>query len=537
MAITANFDADFSQFSAEVGKAEQQLTGFEAQTAQTGTAIAGMGTVTTSTTPAFTAMAGSLRQFDGVLSAVGIHIGPAVQGISELGQATGKTVGELGLFTTAGLVAGAAMAGWNIGRKIADFFGLDTAIANATARLFGWGDAVAQTAGANDDVLKLASERAKRTITDLTEARAINQKWVDDFKKSSKDAAKANEEFAKAQETVNIAGQNWQAVLKTIAPATVAAAKAALDHGVAQDTVATAYRLTAPQIAAVTSALKADEEAAKAAEKEHARITAELKQHWDAVLAIRDEALGTDAVEKATQWTEAIFLLGGNLDKLSHEQLVALQAAMTEAMTAMARNGQLTDEGAAQFNSFATAAAAAQTALRPVVTVTDDLVTAQAKLVAENDAVLAAMYKTNDAAKAAAKALQDAKDAANAWGLHAGGTGGTALPGSQQTTDSMGNRYLTSPTGQRVPLGPHGELPGNWFEQYTGQSSFNEAYNPLLPSGRRLAGGQSSNVVQVNSGAIQMMFPIANNPQAMDQLASVVGDALMSRITRTGAVV
>jgi hypothetical protein len=517
MAITAQFDADFSAFSAEVGKASQQLTGFEAQTTKTGTAIVGMGTVTTKTTPALTAMSASIQQFDGILNAVGIHVGPAVKGLQELGQASGQTARELGLFTTAGLAVGAAMAGWKIGRAIADFFGLDQAIANTTARLMGWGDLVGQTAGAKADVLALATQRAGREITNFSEALQINQKWVDAHKKGAVENAKALEEFAKAQEAVRIAGQDWGAVLKTIAPSTVAAAKAALDHGVAQNTVATAYKLTAPQIAAVESALKAEQEAMKASEKEHARITAELKTHWDAVLAIRDQALGKDAVEKATQWTEALFLLGGTLDKLSHAQLVDLQAAMTEAMTAMARNGNLTDEQAAQFNNFAATAANVAAALRPVQQ--------------EATATAVAFEAMKAPAEEAAAAIASVHDQIAAMqGI------GTKLPGSSETM-AFGNRYLVSPTGQRVPLGPHGELPGNWFEQYTGQSAFNEAYSPLLNSGRILAGGQRSNVVQVNSGAVQMMFPVMNDPAAMNQLAGVVGAAIMSKITRTGTVV
>ena len=45
----------------------------------------------------------------------------------------------------------------------------------------------------------------------------INQQWVDAHKKGAADAAKANEEWAKAMDTVRIAGQNNDAVLRTIA--------------------------------------------------------------------------------------------------------------------------------------------------------------------------------------------------------------------------------------------------------------------------------------------------------------------------------
>jgi len=344
-------------------------------------------------------------------------------------------------------VASTAMAAWTVGRgavALLKWFNvdLDSAIANATAKWLGWGDLVGATAGANADVLALASKHAQRTITDINEARSINQKWVDDLKKNAKEVAKANEDQAKAMDAVRVAGQDNNAVLKTMSAATVAAAKAALDHGVALDTVATAYKLTASQIAAVEAALKAEQEAAKASEKEHARITAELKQHWDAVLAIRDKALGKDAIEKATQWTEAIFLLGGSIKTLSQEDLVDLQKSMNEAMTAMARNGNLTAEGAAQFAAFAKAAADASTALRPVVDTTVDLVAAQAQLVAEADAATAALIKQGDTAKAVAQG------AADGWGLH---PGGQARASGLAQRYQGGEMYLVNPqTGEAV---------------------------------------------------------------------------------------
>jgi len=449
MAITAQFDADFSAFNSEVGKAEQQLNLFEMSTVKTGTAIANMGTVTTKTTPGVNTLTTSMRQFDGILGAAGIHIGPAIKGIEDIGAASGKSVGELGKFASAGLVVSTALAAWSVGRgavSILKWFNvdLDQAIANATAKWLGWGDLVGATAGANADVLKLASDHAKRTITDINEARAINQQWVDDLKKGAKETAKANEEAAKADEawakamdTVRVAAQNNDAVLKTMAASTIAAAKAALDHGVSMETVATAYKLTASQIAAVEAAFKSEQAAAKASEQEHARITAELKTHWDAVLAIRDQALGKDAIEKATQWTEAIFLLGNSVQKLSHEQLVDLQKVMDEAMTAMARNGNLTAEQALQFNDFSAAAMAAAAALQPVVDVTNELTAAQTAQAAASGAALGA--------------LQQVADASNTWGLHPGGQGPASSGGLKQVGDSMGNQFLVNPkTGEVI---------------------------------------------------------------------------------------
>ena len=446
MAITATFLADFSQMSGEVDRMNAEFEAMEAWAGKSTTTaskgFAGMGTSVTKTTPQISALTTSLRQFDSVLGIAGVHIGPAIKAIEDIGAASGKSAASFGLLGSAGLVAGTAMAAWTVGRgavALLKWFNvdLDQAIGNATAKWLGWGDLVGATAGANADVLALASKNAKRTITDINEARKINQDWVDDLKKNAKDDAKAHEEWAKAMDAVRIAGQNNDAVLKTMSASTIAAAKAALEHNVAMNTVATAYKLTASQIAAVEAALKAEQEAIKASEKEHARITAELKTHWDAVLAIRDQALGKDAIEKATQWTEAIFLLGNSVDKLSHEQLVDLQKVMDEAMTAMARNGNLTAEQALQFNDFSAAAMAAAAALQPVVAVTNELAAAQTAQAASSGAALGA--------------LQQVADASNTWGLHPGGQAPTSSGGLRQVGDSMGNQFLVNPkTGEVI---------------------------------------------------------------------------------------
>jgi hypothetical protein len=455
MSVTAHFDADTSAFRAEVQKAEQQVTQFEAATTTTGTAIVGMGTTTTKTATQVNTMTESFRQVDGVLNAVGIHLGPAVKGLEDVRAAAGKSATELGLFGTAGLVAGAAMAGWKIGEGIHDlvqkFWDLDGAIANATTKLMGWADVGAAQAAAQSDTLAAATKHlremtgdATATVTDFSKAVQINTEWLAWHKKGAKDNADALKEWEKASAAVAVAAQNHAAVLQTINGSTVEAAKFALAHGVALDTVRIAYGLTAAQIAAVEAALKSEQEAAKASEKEHARITAELKEHWDAVLKIRDEALGKDAIEKATQWTEAIQLLGGSVKSLSHEQLVDLQKAMTEAMTAMARTGNLTAEGAAQFTAFATAAANAETALRPVVTATNDLVTAQAALVAEADAATAALKKQGEEAEAAARAVS------SGWGMHPGGQA-PASSGLTQVSRIGGDQFLVNPqTGEVI---------------------------------------------------------------------------------------
>jgi hypothetical protein len=197
---------------------------------------------------------------------------------------------------------------------------------------------------------------------------------------------------------------------------------------------------------------------------------------------------------------------------LAHYQLVADKAQAAYAF-ALANSSQYTDERIKQLQTEAEAATTAlQNWSRNAVTEVE---------------------KIKKPAEEAAKAIKGMHDQI----LELKGVG-TKLPGSQEETDSMGNRYLISPTGQRVPMGPHGEMPGNWWEMYTGQGSTPEAFNPLLLQGRRNVGTLAgAAAVQMNAGAVTINYPVMNDPAAMDKLAGVVGDAIMSRITRTGKVV
>lgn len=118
---------------------------------------------------------------DQVLASLGIHIGPEVKGLAELGDASGKSAAQLGLVATAGLVVGAGVAGWKIGRAISDFFDLDHVIGDATAKLLGWGDVAAQVAGNKADQLARASARVGFEVVSLTTAIEINGSAMHDW--------------------------------------------------------------------------------------------------------------------------------------------------------------------------------------------------------------------------------------------------------------------------------------------------------------------------------------------------------------------
>lgn len=132
------------------------------------------GPVTVKAGTSVSGLQSQLSQFNNILAAGGVHVSNELGALSELANASGKTASELGKLTSIGLGVGALMEGWNLGRHIAEWTGTDKIIGDATATLLGWGDAAGQTAGAQADVLAKASANAGRSITDLSEAMAIN---------------------------------------------------------------------------------------------------------------------------------------------------------------------------------------------------------------------------------------------------------------------------------------------------------------------------------------------------------------------------
>lgn len=310
MAITAKFEADFSQFKSEVASADG--------------ALQGMTAVTGKTTNALTNLQGSLSASDRILASLGVNIGPQIRAIGEMGEVVGTTAKELGAVATAGLAVSAAFAGWQLGRHIADWLDLDESISRGTASLMGWGDAAAEAAGANMDVLARASKIAGTEISSLAVAQQIiaaeNARMAESFntgtervkswgneiarvrneghlpalraeiiagnstldemsahfgistralefykktvvdtlteqKKSAADAREAWVKLAKAHEELNNAGEGWRKTLAGMSTDTIAAVQQYLNMGASQAALATAYGLTAHQVVAISKAL------------------------------------------------------------------------------------------------------------------------------------------------------------------------------------------------------------------------------------------------------------------------------------------
>lgn len=189
MAVTAKFAADFSDFHKGVAEADVKLAKLSTSAGVAGGSITKLSLVSSTAVGPVNTLRGSLQQFDGALAAAGLHLGPEIRALGELGDVAGKSAKEVGLLGTAGLAFGAAMGGWKIGRMIAEFFGLDQKIANVTARLLGWGDVQAAIGGAKQDTINFAISRGADAMISYSAAIQFNMKWIKDRQGVAKAAA------------------------------------------------------------------------------------------------------------------------------------------------------------------------------------------------------------------------------------------------------------------------------------------------------------------------------------------------------------
>ena len=272
------------ELSGQLAVAKANLKSFAPATDAAARSVENMGAAAKKTAIPVTDMHASLQQFDGVLASVGIHIGPEIRAIGELGEASGKSASQLGVLGTAGLVLGAAAGGWKIGRLVADFFDLDQKIGGAAAKLLGWGDVAGQQAGAKADAIQRAFELTGRRVTTVGEALSITTEWLTAHNKKAKDAEKVNTELAAAMVELNSAGIGWQGTLDTINGTVVEAVKFYLEAGVSQGALATAYGLTDVQVKAVVSSMKSESDALT-------RLNDE-QEHWHALTLDIAKSLG-----------------------------------------------------------------------------------------------------------------------------------------------------------------------------------------------------------------------------------------------------
>jgi hypothetical protein len=249
------------------------------------------------------------------------------------------------------------------------------------------------------------------------------------------------------------AGKGWQGTLNTINGDVVEAVKWYLEAGVSQRALATAFGLTDAQVKAVDSSMKDYTETLKAVQKIEGDHAKQAETNY----------LGLSKAEN--DFTQQRLVNEGK----AADQLIAIDKRLTDEY-----NKQTMSRGEYESQKL-WEAADAQIAAFQKTGATAQQVTEFSNKVYEETALKASQidYTAGQTIQdITSKAVEGVKTMAAA-GASALETlqGGTKLPGSTTQTD-FGQRYIISPTGARVPMGPHGEIPRNFDDLYSGKSSF-----------------------------------------------------------------
>ena len=183
-----------------------------------------------------------------------------------------------------------------------------------------------------------------------------------------------------------IANQNHARVLEEMGVLRAKAITRNLELGVSEKSIADAYGVSASQIAAVKWQMEQAAEAAKKLAAEQALVAAAIKEHWGGVGTVIDRVFGMDQLKKATTWVDAMNTMGVSVNNLRVNELEELEATMLAGIDALTRSGQLTSSQSSEFARLAIEARTVLDALKPVVTVTEDLAAAQWEYVKSLDA-------------------------------------------------------------------------------------------------------------------------------------------------------
>jgi hypothetical protein len=296
--------------------------------------------------------------------------------------------------------------------------------------------------------------------------------------------AASSKAINEAMVELDSAGKGWQGTLNTINGDVVEAVKWYLEAGVSQRALATAFGLTDVQVKAIDSSMKDYTETLKAV----------LKIEGDHVKQGETNYLGLSKAEN--DYTQKRLENEGK----AADQLIAIDKRLTDEY-----NQQTMSRGEYASQKL-WEAADAQIAAFQKTGATAEQVTQFSNKVYEETAL-----KASEIDYAAGQTITDITNKAvegvqkmAAAGASALETlqGGEKLPGST-TEQAFGQNYLVSPTGARVPLGPHGEIPKNFDALYSGKSSFPQFAGGVqnFSGGLALVGEKGPELVNLPSGS------------------------------------
>jgi len=441
-------------------------------------------------------------------------------------------------------------------RMVVDLLGVATAAYHPFAAEFS-ADLTAAAKGSAEWDQGMASlrtemaamlERLKATkggVNELTAAEEENARLkleqTTQIEEAERKLKAAQAEKEAEQKKLNEAMREYDSLAATTADslagmtdATVAGIRADLERGQSQSTLATVYGVTATQIKAIVTVMKEEEQAADRAIKQKQalnRLQLELDRALiDGSRSVMEEQIAN--IEATAQAQLTAMELAGTATEESYALMAQLSAQLKENVirdTLEADNGtrasfelrlREAEQYYAQVMQFADQYTAEQIALA-----------AAAVNAAQTDLANWAMTANEHVGAVAAAATGAAQavgqvNAAVAAGLQQLSTvqsGGTfSWPGMGGS--SAGNNQPYAPG--RI-TGPPISLAQQELSKRYGTGAAGLTYNSL----RNLEAG---NYVTIEGGAFVLNYPIMKDPQAMDALASHVGDAVMAKLTRQG---
>jgi hypothetical protein len=399
---------------------------------------------------------------------------------------------------------------------------------------------------------------------DLAEIEAGFDKDAEAIKRNAEEQKK----MAAAMEDLNSVGKGWQGTLDTIDGDVVESIKYYLEAGVAQDKLATAFGLTAAQVKAVESAVKDYAETLKKVQKieEDTRTKQEagilgLSKLDQEASQKKMEAAGKGATEIEKIYADLRDYQMKTTTDVTTSEVMKTWAAADEKIKAF----KGTSEQAAQYADLVY-----QDAQNKQDAIYDAAYDHYKHL---NDAILVDVVDVANKIKGVADdAVDHVRQATAQLETLAGGT---KLPGSTVQT-AFGQNYLVAPNGQRVQLGPHGELPDNYLSILSGASNFSSGISSQsrIGSGFNVPSYAQGGYGDFGSGTLALLHgleaivPLDKSPQVPgpaslpadltgrplgggaapiavsihvtqplgtpDAIARAVGDALMNRLRGMG---
>lgn len=322
-----------------------------------------------------------------------------------------------------------------------------------------------------------------------------------------------------------------QAAVQAVTEAERAEIAAALQLGVSVEELSDRFGLSEEAIRMLSTQLKDNAAATREAEQVMKAYTDSVDKmvsaHDSAIASLANKLFGFDDIERAQRYMEA---LGGveNVSMLSGKAQEELANVMRAGVEAMVAAGLSTDELTGQMEVFRLAATQTGT-----------------------DAAVAMQLIENSSAEAA-RSLAQVSEGLTIIGQTAPRPQGNFLFGNRPSSGLPGGSYSVqqiqfpqfgtpAPPSSLAQTGVvvfGGESRAHGGPVSAGQPYLVGEHGPELfmpgASGAIAPNGGGGPTITIAAGAVQINYPLMNDPRARTEIAAMVGDALMARLRQQG---